>query len=29
MRATKHETGYYALSYEDGFEVTRVVTGPA
>lgn len=29
MRATKHETGYYALSYEDGFEVTRAVTGPA
>lgn len=28
MRATKHETGYYALSYEqDGFEVTRAVTG--
>jgi len=29
LRATKHETGYYSLSYEDGFEVTRVVTGPA
>lgn len=28
MRSTKHETGYYALSYQDGFEVTRVVTGP-
>jgi KaiC/GvpD/RAD55 family RecA-like ATPase len=28
MRATKHETGYYALSYENGFEVTRAVTGP-
>jgi circadian clock protein KaiC len=27
MRATRHETGYYALSYEDGFEVTRAVTG--
>ena len=28
MRATKHETGYDALSYEqDGFEVTRTVTG--
>ena len=28
MRSTKHETGYYALSYDDGgFEVTRAVTG--
>jgi len=28
MRSTKHETGYYALSYEDrAFEVTRSVTG--
>ncbi len=28
MRATKHETGYYALSWEDGmFEVTRAVSG--
>jgi KaiC/GvpD/RAD55 family RecA-like ATPase len=28
MRATKHETGYYALAWEDGgFEVTRAVTG--
>ena len=28
MRSTKHETGYYALSFEDGgFEVTRAVTG--
>ena len=27
MRSTKHETGYYALSYEDGaFEITRAVT---
>ncbi|HYY48444.1 MAG TPA: ATPase domain-containing protein [Thermoplasmata archaeon] len=29
MRATKHETGYYALSYGEGFEVTRAVTGSA
>jgi len=28
MRSTKHETGYYALTFEDGgFEVTRAVTG--
>ena len=28
MRSTKHETGYYALSFDDGgFEVTRAVTG--
>jgi len=28
MRSTKHETGYFPLSYEDGaFEVTRSVTG--
>jgi circadian clock protein KaiC len=28
MRSTKHETGYYALSFEEGgFEVTRAVTG--
>jgi len=28
MRATKHETGYYALAYDDSsFEVTRSVTG--
>jgi len=28
MRATKHETGYYALSFDDGsFEVARAVTG--
>jgi len=28
MRATRHETGYYALAFEDGrFEVTRSVTG--
>lgn len=28
MRSTKHETGYYALSVDDGaFEVTRAVTG--
>jgi circadian clock protein KaiC len=28
MRSTKHETGYYAVSFEDGgFEVTRAVTG--
>ncbi|MCI4371056.1 MAG: hypothetical protein L3J78_00220 [Thermoplasmata archaeon] len=28
MRATKHETGYYAMAYEDrSFEVTRAVTG--
>lgn len=30
MRSTKHDTGYYALSVEDGsFEVTRAVSGPA
>lgn len=29
LRATKHETGYYALTYDDGFEVTRAVTGPS
>jgi len=29
MRATKHATGYYALSWEDGgFEATRAVSGP-
>jgi KaiC/GvpD/RAD55 family RecA-like ATPase len=28
MRATKHETGYYVLAWEDaGFEVTRAVSG--
>lgn len=28
MRATKHETGYYALTYDDGgFEVARAVSG--
>jgi circadian clock protein KaiC len=27
MRSTKHETGYYSFSFEDGFEVTRAVTG--
>ncbi|HYM38840.1 MAG TPA: ATPase domain-containing protein [Thermoplasmata archaeon] len=28
LRSTRHETGYYALSYEDGgFEVTRSVSG--
>lgn len=28
MRATRHDTGYYALSYEDGgFEVARAVSG--
>lgn len=28
MRSTKHETGYYALVWEDGrFEVTRAVSG--
>jgi KaiC/GvpD/RAD55 family RecA-like ATPase len=28
MRSTKHETGYYALIWEDGrFEVTRAVSG--
>jgi len=28
MRATKHDTGYYALSFDDGsFEVARAVTG--
>jgi KaiC/GvpD/RAD55 family RecA-like ATPase len=30
MRATKHDTGYYALSFDDGsFEVARSVTGMA
>jgi KaiC/GvpD/RAD55 family RecA-like ATPase len=30
LRSTKHDTGYYALSFEDaGFEVTRAVSGPA
>ena len=30
MRSTKHETGYYALSFDDGgFEITRAVTGPS
>ncbi len=29
MRSTKHDPGYYALSWEDGgFEVTRAVSGP-
>lgn len=29
MRATRHDTGYYALTYEDGgFEVARAVSGP-
>jgi len=28
MRSTKHDTGYYALNYEDGaFEVARAVSG--
>jgi len=28
MRATRHDTGYYALTYEDGgFEVARAVSG--
>jgi KaiC/GvpD/RAD55 family RecA-like ATPase len=28
MRSTKHETGYYALTYDDGgFEVARAVSG--
>jgi KaiC/GvpD/RAD55 family RecA-like ATPase len=27
MRSTRHETGYYALTYDDGFEVTRAVSG--
>lgn len=28
MRSTKHDTGYYALTYEDGgFEVARAVSG--
>ncbi len=28
MRATRHDTGHYALSYEDGgFEVTKAVSG--
>ncbi len=28
MRSTKHDTGYYALSFEDGrFEITRAVSG--
>ena len=28
MRATRHDTGYYALSFDDGsFEVARAVTG--
>jgi len=28
MRTTKHETGYYALEWEDGrFEVTRAISG--
>ena len=28
MRSTKHETGYYALSFDDGgFDITRAVTG--
>jgi hypothetical protein len=28
MRTTKHETGYYALVWEDGrFEVTRAISG--
>jgi KaiC/GvpD/RAD55 family RecA-like ATPase len=30
LRATRHDTGYYALSYEDGaFEVARAVSGSA
>ena len=30
MRATRHDTGYYALSYDDGgFEVTRAMPGTA
>lgn len=30
LRSTKHETGYYALTYDDGgFEVTRAVSGSA
>ena len=30
MRGTKHDTGYYAFSFEDGsFEVTRAVSGTA
>ena len=30
MRSTRHETGYYALSFDEGqFEVTRAVTGSA
>ena len=29
MRSTRHETGFYVLSFDDGmFEVTRAVTGP-
>lgn len=29
MRSTKHDAGYYVLSFEDGaFEVTRAVSGP-
>ncbi len=29
LRSSKHDTGYYALSFEDGaFEVTRAVSGP-
>ena len=28
MRSTKHETGFYALTFDDGaFEVTRAVSG--
>ena len=30
MRATRHDTGNYALSYEDGgFEIARAMAGPA
>src|SRR5881409_2371145 len=30
MRGTRHDTGYYAFSFEDGsFEVTRAVSGTA
>ncbi len=29
MRSTRHDTGYYALSYDEGgFEVTKAVSGP-
>jgi len=28
MRSTRHETGYYALAFDEGkFEVTRAVSG--